>query len=170
MRSIPRKILTVLLCCALAFVCWIGLLRLAEDISAARSFRASPDDLQAAAKIAVLPAHDPAFSGSGEYTDAEQDAAASAYYDKAGNPDDVVPLEPIIGQYVSFIPRTAAENEIPSATSENVLTFVVNTSTGVFHRPGCSHVAQMNNENRSSFTGSHDEAAALYTPCKDCNP
>lgn len=173
MRQTWRKVLLVLVCCVLAVAGWIGLLNLAEVISAARSYRASPAELRAAADAAVLPAADPAFTGSGEYTDAEQAKAAEQYYASiGGDPLDVEPLEPIIGKFVSYIPGTlpAEAPQISTSTSENVQTFIVNTSSGVFHLASCYHIRQMDYANRSSYTGTRAEAAALYTPCKDCNP
>ena len=173
MRQAWRRILLVLVCCVLAVAGWIGLLNLAEVISAARSYRASPAELRAAADAAVLPAADPAFSGSGEYTDGEQAEAQAEYYASiGGDPLDVEPLEPIIGKFVSYIPGTlpAEAPQISASTSENVQTFIVNTSSGVFHLASCYHIRQMDYANRSSYTGTRAEAAALYTPCKDCNP
>ena len=164
MRQAWRKVLLVLVCCVLAVAGWIGLLNLAEVVAAARSYRASPADLRAAADAAVLPAADPAFSGSGEYTE--------YYASIGGDPLDVEPLEPIIGKFVSYIPGTlpAEAPQISASTSENVQTFIVNTSSGYFHLASCYHVRQMDYANRSSYTGTRAEAAALYTPCKDCNP
>lgn len=173
MRQAWRRILLVLVCCVLAVAGWIGLLNLAEVISAARSYRASPAELRAAADAAVLPAADPAFSGSWEYTDVEQAEAQAEYYASiGGDPLDVEPLEPIIGKFVSYIPGTlpAEAPQISASTSENVQTFIVNTSSGVFHLASCYHIRQMDYANRSSYTGTRAEAAALYTPCKDCNP
>ena len=173
MRQAWRKVLLVLVCCVLAVAGWIGLLNLAEVVSAARSYRASPAELRAAADAAVLPAADPAFSGRGEYTDVEQAEAQAEYYASiGGDPLDVEPLEPIIGKFVSYIPGTlpAEAPQISASTSENVQTFIVNTSSGVFHLASCYHIRQMDYANRSSYTGTRAEAAALYTPCKDCNP
>lgn len=173
MRQAWRKVLLVLVCCVLAVAGWIGLLNLAEVISAARSYRASPAELRAAADAAVLPAADPAFSGSGEYTDVEQAEAQAEYYASiGGDPLDVEPLEPIIGKFVSYIPGTlpAEAPQISASTSENVQTFIVNTSSGVFHLASCYHIRQMDYANRSSYTGTRAEASALYTPCRDCNP
>ena len=173
MKQTWRRVLLVLVCCALAFVGWVGLLRLADAISAARSYKSSPAELRAAADAAVLPAADPAFTGSAEYTDAEQAEAQADYYASiGGDPLDVEPLEPIVGDFVSFLPGTLPVEApaISGATGDSIHTYVYNKSSGVFHLPGCSHIDQMNPENRGSFTGSREEAAALYTPCKDCNP
>lgn len=169
MRQAWRKVLLVLVCCVLAVAGWIGLLNLAEVVSAARSYRASPAELRAAADAAVLPAADPAFSGSGEYTDVEQAEAQAEYYSSiGGDPLDVEPLEPIIGDFVSFIPCTPTWDGPQSSSASQ--TFIVNTSTGVFHSPGCYHIDQMSSANRTTFNGTRSEVAALYAPCKDCNP
>ena len=95
-----------------------------------------------------------------------------AFASIGGDPLDVEPLEPIIGKFVSYIPGTlpAEAPQISASTSENVQTFIVNTSSGVFHLASCYHIRQMDYANRSSYTGTRAEAAALYTPCKDCNP
>jgi hypothetical protein len=173
MKQTWRRVLLVLVCCVLAFVGWVGLLRLADTISAARSYKSSPAELRAAADAAVLPAADPAFTGSAEYTDVEQaDAQAEYYASIGGDPLDVEPLEPIVGDFVSFLPGTlpAEAPAISGATGDSIHTYIYNKSSGVFHLPGCSHVDQMNPENRGSFTGSREEAAALYMPCKDCDP
>lgn len=173
MKQTWRRVLLVLVCCVLAFVGWVGLLRLADTISAARSYKSSPAALRAAADAAVLPAADPAFTGSAEYTDVEQAEAQAEYYASiGGDPLDVEPLEPIVGDFVSFIPGTlpAQAPAIFGASSESTQTFIVNTSSRYFHRVGCPHVDQMSSANRSTITCSRAEAAALYTPCKDCNP
>ena len=135
MKHAWRRVLLVLVCCALAVAGWIGLLNLAASISAVRAYRASPAELRAAADAAVLPAAAPAFSGSEDYTDAEQAEAQSEYYASiGGDPLDVEPLEPIIGKFVSYIPGMlpAEAPQISASTSENVQTFIVNTSSGYF--------------------------------------
>lgn len=173
MTRIWRRVLLVLVCCVFAAVAWFGALSLAGTISAVRSYQASPAEIQAAADAAVLPAADPPFTGSDEYTEEEQAEAAERYYASiGGDPLDVEPLEPIIGKFVSYIPGTlpAEAPQISASTSENVQTFIVNTSSGVFHLASCYHIRQMDYANRSSYTGTRAEAAALYTPCKDCNP
>lgn len=173
MKRAWQTVVLVLACCALAVVGWFGLLSLGGTVSAVRAYRDSPAELRAAADAAVLPAADPAFTGSGEYTEQEQADAQAAYYASiGGDPLGAEPLEPIIGNFVSAIPGTlpAQAPATSSASSESTQTFVVNTSSGVFHRVGCPHVDQMSSANRSTITCSRAEAAALYTPCKDCNP
>ena len=52
MRAVLRKILLIVLPCLLAVAAWAGLLHLADDISAARSYRDSDPVIQAAASPA----------------------------------------------------------------------------------------------------------------------
>jgi len=55
--------------------------------------------------------------------------------------------------------------------SSGSTTYVLNTSTGKFHRPDCYHIRQMSDRNRLDIQGTRDEVRAMgYTPCKDCNP
>ena len=49
MKQTWCRVLLVLVCCVLAFVGWVGLLRLADTISAARSYKSSPAELRASA-------------------------------------------------------------------------------------------------------------------------
>lgn len=52
-----------------------------------------------------------------------------------------------------------------------VNTYVLNRSSGVFHRPDCSVVDRMNAENRETVTGSRREMiAAGHTACQICCP
>lgn len=49
--------------------------------------------------------------------------------------------------------------------------YVLNTNTMKFHKPGCSSVSDMSAKNRSDVTASRDEIIAQgYVPCKRCNP
>ena len=63
-------------------------------------------------------------------------------------------------------PETAAQEEVPQGE-----TYILNTSTKKFHRPGCSSVGQMKESNKEEFTGSRDNVIARgYDPSKRCNP
>lgn len=72
-------------------------------------------------------------------------------------------------------PSTDAEPE-PSQTDaaepETVTAdYVLNTNSKKFHKPSCSGVKRMKEENKSSFTGTRDEVIAKgYTPCGTCKP
>jgi DNA-entry nuclease len=50
-------------------------------------------------------------------------------------------------------------------------TYIVNTNTRKFHRPGCRYAEKIKDSNREEFTGSRDQLISEgYSPCKYCNP
>lgn len=50
-------------------------------------------------------------------------------------------------------------------------TWVLNTSSMRFHRPGCSSVSTIKEKNRSDFTGPREELVEQgYKPCGVCKP
>lgn len=50
-------------------------------------------------------------------------------------------------------------------------TYIMNTNTHKFHKPGCRSVKTIKEENYAEFTGSREELIASgYEPCKNCNP
>ena len=71
-------------------------------------------------------------------------------------------------------PQTEAVEQMENAVQEETPkeeTYILNTSTKKFHRPGCSSVGQMKESNKEEFTGSRDDMIARgYDPCKRCNP
>ena len=49
--------------------------------------------------------------------------------------------------------------------------YVLNTNTMKFHKPGCASVKKMKASNRWDYTGTRDDVIAMgYVPCKKCNP
>ena len=80
---------------------------------------------------------------------------------------------------------TAAPTEAPeepttwffdSGTKLNVdtaqkMTYILNTSTKVFHRSDCSSVDEMSTKNKSQHTGTREDVIDRgYKPCGRCNP
>ena len=64
--------------------------------------------------------------------------------------------------------RASAAAASDSSTGYN---YVLNTKTGKFHYPDCSSVDDMNEKNKSYFSGTRDEAIAQgYQPCGRCKP
>ena len=58
-----------------------------------------------------------------------------------------------------------------SQVIDNSTTYILNTSTKKFHRPGCSSEKQIKDSNRQEYTGTRDEVIGMgYDPCKRCNP
>jgi DNA-entry nuclease len=59
------------------------------------------------------------------------------------------------------------EDDAESATE----TYVLNTRTHKFHKPGCSAVTTMEEGNKQTVEKTRDEVVADgYAPCKRCNP
>lgn len=58
-----------------------------------------------------------------------------------------------------------------TSQSAETQTYVLNTNTHKFHKPGCYSVEKIKPENYAEFTGTREEAIAYgYDPCKNCNP
>ena len=82
----------------------------------------------------------------------------------------------------TIVNDTSAQEETKQFTSTSVQqeetqqsaetqTYVLNTNTHKFHKPGCYSVEKIKPENYAEFTGTREEAIAYgYDPCKNCNP
>lgn len=60
-----------------------------------------------------------------------------------------------------------------STSSSNAAetTYILNTSSMKFHKPSCSSVSDMSEENKETFNGSREELIQEgYEPCGRCNP
>lgn len=58
----------------------------------------------------------------------------------------------------------------PSSTAQ-AQSYVLNTSTHVFHYASCRHVSSIKAANRENFTGSRDTLISRgYSPCGSCHP
>ena len=69
----------------------------------------------------------------------------------------------------TIVNDTSAQEE--TSQSEETQTYVLNTNTHKFHKPGCYSVEKIKPENYAEFTGTREEAIAYgYDPCKNCNP
>ncbi len=50
-------------------------------------------------------------------------------------------------------------------------TYILNTNTKKFHKPDCSSLSSMKEENKETFTGNRNELTQQgYEACKNCNP
>ena len=64
-----------------------------------------------------------------------------------------------------------AQTQATQAPAKQTSTYILNTNSKKFHKPGCSAVSQMKESNKAEFTGTRDEVIAKgYDPCKKCNP
>ena len=74
---------------------------------------------------------------------------------------------------VATAPATGDKTKeaLVSQVSGKEITYVLNTNSEKFHRPDCSSVSTMKNENRRDFYGTREEVMAMnYDPCGRCKP
>lgn len=57
-----------------------------------------------------------------------------------------------------------------SNTNQSETSYIGNTNTKKFHRPGCSYVSTISPEHVVSFSNRAAAVSAGYIPCKRCNP
>ena len=68
-------------------------------------------------------------------------------------------------------PSNGAGSEEGSATSYGSQEYVLNTKSMKFHRPTCSSVDDIADNNKQGATATRDELISEgYSPCKQCNP
>lgn len=75
--------------------------------------------------------------------------------------------------YVKYVSAALLESEAPDLSQAGFgrQKYVLNTSTGKFHRPDCAIIDRMKRENRENYTGTRDELIKLgYEPCQKCKP
>jgi DNA-entry nuclease len=53
---------------------------------------------------------------------------------------------------------------------EQVMSYVINKNTGVFHYTDCSSVSKIKPTNRIDFEGTREELIDKYKPCGNCHP
>ena len=111
------------------------------------------------------------------YTEEEQAAAAKEYYEKIGyDPTQEVPEQEIPDDGISYIVSadTDTESADDGTASDSLVytqTYILNTNTHKFHRPGCSSVGDIKPENYSEYTGTRQSVLDMgYQPCGRCDP
>ena len=63
------------------------------------------------------------------------------------------------------------QTQAPAVPAKQTSTYILNTNSKKFHKPGCSAASQIKAANKDEFTGTRDEVIAKgYEPCKKCNP
>ena len=68
-------------------------------------------------------------------------------------------------------PSNGAGSEESSAASSELKEYVLNTKSMKFHRPTCSSVDDIADDNKQEATATRDELISEgYSPCKQCNP
>lgn len=114
-----------------------------------------------------------------EYTEEEQAAAAKEYYEKIGyDPTQKEESVDVPDDGVSYIVPADTDTDAGYAAidqaNDNLVytqTYILNTSTHKFHRPGCSSMGDIKPENRSEYTGTRASVEDMgYSPCGRCDP
>lgn len=73
--------------------------------------------------------------------------------------------------YATGESRESSDHAVSQAANTSELTYVLNKNTMKFHKPDCSGVSDIKEENRENFTGSRDELVSMgYEPCGRCKP
>ena len=68
-------------------------------------------------------------------------------------------------------PSNGAGSEESSAASSELKEYVLNTKSMKLHRPTCSSVDDIADNNKQEATATRDELISEgYSPCKQCNP
>ena len=63
------------------------------------------------------------------------------------------------------------EDGAAGQSGQNTGSYVVNTNSGIFHRPSCTSVKRMSEKNKWEFTGTRRELTDMgYEPCQNCRP
>lgn len=111
------------------------------------------------------------------YTEEEQAEAAREYYEKIGyDPTQEEPTEEVPDDGISYIVPADADTSASysGASGESLAdtqTYVLNTSTHKFHRPGCPSVDNIDPKNYSTYTGTRESVKNMgYSACGNCNP
>ena len=86
------------------------------------------------------------------------------------NPKEEKPKEEVKSE-----PKPEPKEETPAVVEEPAQaateSYVLNTNTHKFHRPGCASVAKMKDKNRQDVNATRDEIIGQgYDPCKNCKP
>ena len=69
----------------------------------------------------------------------------------------------------TIITTTTEQATEPPTTLRITADYVVNTSSGKYHKPFCSSVDDMKEENKMQYNGTQDELKAMgYQPCGRC--
>lgn len=77
------------------------------------------------------------------------------------------------GITIDYKSGDSSENEDMPVQTEaaSVSEFVLNTSSKKFHKPSCSSISKIKQENKEVYKGSRDALISQgYDPCKKCNP
>lgn len=101
--------------------------------------------------------------------------------DRSGDPDAGLHQEYVTTPDGDDEPSSAApESAVPETSKTTPLfaeepadehSYILNTSSMVFHKPNCGSVKTMSDKNKQSYTGTRESVVDMgYSACGNCNP
>lgn len=71
----------------------------------------------------------------------------------------------------SAVPETSETTSLVAEEPADEHSYILNTSSMVFHKPGCGSVKTMSDKNKQSYTGTRESVVDMgYSACGNCNP
>ena len=106
-----------------------------------------------------------------DYATGESSADGTIVNDTSAQEETKQSTSTSVQQEETQQPADTSVTQQETSQSEETQTYVLNTNTHKFHKPGCYSVEKIKPENYAEFTGTREEAIAYgYDPCKNCNP
>ena len=106
-----------------------------------------------------------------DYATGESAADGTIVNDTSVQEETQQPADNNVQQKETQQPADTNVTQQETSQSAETQTYVLNTNTHKFHKPGCYSVEKIKPENYAEFTGTREEAIAYgYDPCKNCNP
>lgn len=69
------------------------------------------------------------------------------------------------------VPETSETTSLVAEEPADEHSYILNTSSMVFHKPGCGSVKTMSDKNKQSYTGTRESVVDMgYSACGNCNP
>lgn len=71
----------------------------------------------------------------------------------------------------STVPETSETTSLVAEEPADEYSYILNTSSMVFHKPDCGSVKTMSDKNKQSYTGTRESVVDMgYSACGNCNP
>lgn len=97
----------------------------------------------------------------------DPDAGLHQEYVTTPNGDD----EPLPAASENAVPKTSETASAVAEEPADEYSYILNTSSMVFHKPGCGSVKTMSDKNKQSYTGTRESVVDMgYSACGNCNP
>lgn len=79
--------------------------------------------------------------------------------------------EPSSAASESAVPETSETTSLVAEEPADEYSYILNTSSMVFHKPNCGSVKTMSDKNKQSYTGTRESVVDMgYSACGNCNP